>query len=338
MIAAVIADSREEVVDCLRRALESQRDVAVVGEVRRECEVLAMITAVHPDVVLLGAGLGCGAAAMTERIMREAPVPLLIVADAGAGDDAAALLLGAIRVLPRPVCPMSAGDTARLVREVRDAAQAKVVKRHASVPRLMAAGKSASLRALVGIGASTGGPQALVRVLSGLPVGFAAPVLVVQHMVGEFMDRFADWLAHEIRRPVSLAQASEIPEPGRVYVAGEHHLAVDPSGSLRNLSTPPVGGHRPSADVLFESMASCDIFGLRVGVLLTGMGRDGAAGLAKLRDAGGRTIAQDEASCLIYGMPRAAAESGAAQEVLDIEAIGARIGALVAAHTAGRAA
>ncbi len=336
MIAVVLAELRDSVRGCVRLAIESQLDIAVLGDARNESELMAAIARVHPDVVILGADFGSGAAAMTERIMCEAPLPLLVLAGAETDEAArAALHLGAVQVL---LCPRgdeaSPAEVARLAREVRAAASTKVVRRGA---RGAEPGEGGKRSVLVGIGASTGGPPALASVLGALPADFPAPVLVVQHMVQEFTHRFADWLGQEIALRVKLAEEGEIPAPGCVYVADVLHLAIDPAGVLRTPDTPPVGGLRPSADVLFHSMAACRSHGLRVGVLLTGMGSDGAAGLGALREAGGHTIAQDEATCVVFGMPRAAIERGAADEVLALGLVGERVAALVARHLAARA-
>jgi two-component system chemotaxis response regulator CheB len=173
---------------------------------------------------------------------------------------------------------------------------------------------------VIGICASTGGPPALETVLGRIPAEFLIPVLVIQHMTAGFTEGLVDWLDDQVPPPVALAREGQELEPGVWFAPHGAHLVLDARRRLRFDARPPVGGHRPSGDVLLRSLAAAARSGA-VGVVLTGMGRDGAAGLAAVAAAGGRTIAQDEASSAIYGMPRAAAELGAAQ-ILSLPAIG----------------
>ncbi|HTH17432.1 MAG TPA: CheB methylesterase domain-containing protein, partial [Magnetospirillum sp.] len=177
---------------------------------------------------------------------------------------------------------------------------------------------------VVAIVASTGGPGALARVLGCLPKNFSVPVVVVQHMGEPFLAGFAHWLSSVSVLPVTLAGEGKRAEPGHVYVSpGDVHLAM--SGHIMHLlSTPPVNAQRPSGDVLFQSLAEGN--GPRaIGVLLTGMGEDGAHGLLALRLAGGHTIAEDRSTAIIWGMPGAAVALGAAGEVLPVDAIAGRL-------------
>ena len=175
---------------------------------------------------------------------------------------------------------------------------------------------------LVLIGASTGGPQALAAVLMGMPAAPPFAVLIVQHMEPVFLPGLATWLQTQIKRPVRLARAGEVPEPGAVLVAGEsRHLVVVGKGMLCYTDEPRELIHRPSVDVLFQSAAAAPV-PPGVAVLLTGMGRDGARGLLELRNRGWTTIAQDEATSVVWGMPGAARELGAADRVLPLGSIG----------------
>lgn len=174
---------------------------------------------------------------------------------------------------------------------------------------------------IIALGASTGGPQALAQVLAGLPAGLGAAVLVVQHIDGEFSSGLVEWLASNSLLPVGLAQRGESLQPGRVYVgAAEGHLVLLASQQLTY--QPPQRGdlHVPSIDTLFASLAERSRPG--AAALLSGMGSDGARGLLQMRQAGWFTLAQDQASCAVYGMPRAALENGAAQQSLPPIAIG----------------
>jgi chemotaxis response regulator CheB len=185
---------------------------------------------------------------------------------------------------------------------------------------------------LIVIGASTGGPGALRFLLDRLPADFPAPIVIVQHIDAEFAESFVAWLVPQSRLPIREAVPGSRVVPGTVLVAARgRHVVVTRDGCVAPMEAPPRAGNRPSVDVLFESAA--EVHGANaVGVLLSGMGRDGAAGLKRIRDAGGRTIAQDEASSVVFGMPRAAIELGAAQAVLGLPAISAALASMSAAR------
>jgi two-component system chemotaxis response regulator CheB len=166
------------------------------------------------------------------------------------------------------------------------------------------------------IGASTGGPQVLYNILSSLPANFPLPILCVQHISEGFLKGLVDWLNSGCALSVTIAQPGILPLPGTVYFAPERvHLEIDHQGRLAWLDAMPVDGHRPSVTVLFKSVAAY-YRRATIAVLLTGMGRDGAAGMQAISQAGGLTIAQDEASCVVFGMPREAIALGAAQHIL----------------------
>ena len=178
---------------------------------------------------------------------------------------------------------------------------------------------------VVCIGSSAGGPAALARVLGGLPVGFPAAVVVVQHVDAQFSSGLANWLASHSRLPVRLVEEGDRPQPGTVLLPGrDHHLVFAGPHRLGYVRAPAANAYRPSVDVLFHSAAE-HCRGLAVGVLLTGMGRDGAAGLLAMRKRGFLTIAQDEASSAVFGMPKAAVELQAAVEVLALDDIVPRL-------------
>jgi chemotaxis response regulator CheB len=185
---------------------------------------------------------------------------------------------------------------------------------------------------LVAVGASAGGPAALATILAGLPADFPAAVVLVQHVDRQFAGGLAEWLIAKCRLPVRLARDADRPEPGMVLLAGgEHHLVLTSPTRLGWTPHPQDTAYRPSIDVFFHSVARFwdgDV----VAALLTGMGRDGAEGLRALRLAGAHTIAQDQASCAVYGMPKAAVELGGAVESLPLEQIGPRLVQLAASR------
>jgi two-component system chemotaxis response regulator CheB len=180
------------------------------------------------------------------------------------------------------------------------------------------------------IGASTGGPRVVHQILAGLPRDLPATVVVVQHIAEGFSSGMAEWLSTTRTLPVLLASEGHAMRPGEVLVAPDKRdLLITPAGAI-HLSMSPLLIQRPSIDIAMQ--AAAEVYGPRaIGVLLTGMGRDGARGLYSIRRAGGHTIAQDEASCAIFGMPRAALQLGAAAEVLPPAQIASRIAELVAA-------
>lgn len=184
---------------------------------------------------------------------------------------------------------------------------------------------------VVAIGASTGGPQALAEILSGLPVHFPASILIVQHVDAQFTPGLAAWLQNHSRMPVALARQDELLRPGHVWIAGTSEHLVYANGLAHYTPVPRNAAHSPSIDVLFASLAQKH-HAPRIGVLLTGMGRDGAEGLLALRSSGALTIAQDAATSVVYGMPRAAAELKAAAEILPLAEIAPRICAFIAAQ------
>ena len=171
---------------------------------------------------------------------------------------------------------------------------------------------------VVAIGASTGGPQALQGILSALPSNFPVPVICVQHISEGFLQGLVDWLGSECRLLAKIASAGEYPEPGKIYFPPEgKHLELDTRGRFLYSSAPPLSGHRPSVTATFDAVAR--YYGSRaVAILLTGMGRDGADGMLSIAQAGGLTIAQDEASCVVFGMPKEAIALGAAGHILPI--------------------
>jgi two-component system chemotaxis response regulator CheB len=256
--------------------------------------------------------------------MRIVPTPVVVLSANGGSKTLAfeALRLGAIEVLakPKPKGPVALERQAEEIRSaVRTAAQA--VNRRSRTPAPAPAPLELPRNAAVlGIAASTGGPAALARLLAALPAGYPLPILVVQHLPPGFEPGLVAWLAAESKGRVKVAEDREPLEPGVVYVGPDgRHLAAG-GGGIRLEDGPPVNGLRPSADRLFASLAA--EYGARAaGLVLSGMGDDGAEGLALLRRAGGFAAAQGPASSVIYGMPRAALESGAAQVSLELDEI-----------------
>ncbi|PLX98181.1 MAG: chemotaxis response regulator protein-glutamate methylesterase [Desulfuromonas sp.] len=315
MIRILVIDPELSVRVALQNLFDTGSGFIVVGEARTGDEALTLMTR-RPDVVLLSmASMDASAEPLiTMRTLHL--VPVVVMADHLQGDAVElARAAGARQIVRRPV---RIGRKATL----EDAEAAELLEALRFHARMQSEGEDLHVgeRHILAIGASTGGPKAVLRVLSMLPPGLGLSVLIVQHMASALMAGYAEWLDRDSPLSVRLAKGGERLVPGVALVApGNYHLCMR-GGQLRINSEPPVNSCRPSVDVLFESLAT-ECGSAVVAVLLTGIGRDGARGMAALKDAGAYTIAQDEASSVVYGMPRAAAEIGAAHEVLPLEKI-----------------
>ena len=353
MIRVLIADSgpveRQKLADILRTDLE----FVVVGEAVRAAVATEMAARLKPDVIVIGVRLPGGGLEATKEIMAEAPAPIVIVSDPREEGHVAtalqALRVGALTVLSRPAF-VAGSDTTQEVRRfvstVRAMAQVRVVRRWrdpgsrpvpstastpiAQPPLGAASGspKPADIR-IVAIGASTGGPAALQRILGDLPPSFALPILIVQHISKGFLGGLVQWLGSACPLPVKTAEDGERLSPATVYIApDDRHLGV--SGTRIALSdAEPIGGFRPSATYLFESVTKA--FGsASLHVILTGMGRDGVTGLEAAHSAGATVIAQDEASSVIFGMPGVAAAAGVVDHIVSLDSIAQEVASLAA--------
>ncbi|HOZ27880.1 MAG TPA: chemotaxis-specific protein-glutamate methyltransferase CheB [Hyphomonadaceae bacterium] len=300
-------------------------------------EALESIGRVAPDVISMDIRLpGIDGLEATRRIMSTHPTPIVVIADsvhdATLGIAMNALKAGALTVVEKPAGPGAwAYDqiATMIATQLYIMSQVPVIRRRDIGIKKLAArqlGDVPEARAnIVGIAASTGGPPALAAVLGGLHREFPAPVLLVQHMGAPFMEGFASWLGGQTGLRVKLAEDREIPKAGTVYVApGDRHLELAPGNFLKLTTEPPIASQRPAANALFQSLAR--VAGSKaVGVLLTGMGEDGARGLLKMREAGAFTIAEDETTSVVYGMPAAAVRMGGASVSLPQDLIAARL-------------
>jgi two-component system chemotaxis response regulator CheB len=278
-----------------------------------------------PDVMTLDMVLpAMSGLAVTEYVMAHCPLPILIVsASVNRGEVLRtydALAAGAVDVLDKQARPDPAWE-ARLVAAVKRTARIRVLTHPRPRPAPPPSDRVARKTALVAIGASTGGPGAIRQILQALPPRYPLPMLLVLHIAEPFGAGFADWLDAQSPLPAAFAREGMRPAPGTIAVAppGQHLVLAD--GRLRLARGPERHSCRPSVDVLFESVAR-ELGAAAAACLLTGMGRDGAAGLLAIRRAGGLTVAQDQATSAVYGMPREAAALEAAQKILPLPQIG----------------
>lgn len=338
-IRVLVVDDSRAMRALLRSCLERDPGVRVVAEAADPYEARDAVKAVSPDVILLDVNLPrMDGLTFLERLMRLRPTPVIMVSSEVAEGTAAALAaleIGAVDCVVKPHAAEARHDPfPDLAGRVRAAAQAPLGVLGPQ-PAASAAPPYRPGRRILGIGASTGGVDALLRVLARFPAN-CPPTIVTQHMPQGFTLGFARRLDAHCAPEVREASAGAPLVPGRIYLAPGHaHLEVAGRAHpiCRLNDGPPESGHRPSCDVMFTSLARLGPDA--VGVILTGMGRDGAAGLLKLRAAGGRTLGQDAATSLVYGMPRAAHEAGAVERQLALPAIPAAALAICAAASSG---
>lgn len=337
-IRVLIVEDSAVVRELLRRIIASDPRFEIAAAVASAEEGLEILDRAAPDVISLDIVLpGMQGIEATRRIMSHRPTPIVVVS-ASVGCEVNltmdALRAGALSVVEKPVATSYAdyeAIAARLRTQLAIMSEVKVVRQHVRrepyAPLALRRPSRGGYR-MLGIAASTGGPAAIMEVLRGLGKRFPLPILVVQHMTPGFIDGFGSWLAHASSFPVEIVRDKAPLLAGKVYLAPEdRHLVVE-AGCARAIPSQPAELHRPSANVLFSHIArSAGDAGL--GALLTGMGDDGAQGLLALREAGGYTIAEDESTAVVYGMPGAAVRLRATSEALPLTAIGPRIRELV---------
>lgn len=344
-IRVLLVDDSPLALIVLQRLLAASPDIEVVGTATNGYEALELIPHLQPALICTDYHMPkMNGLEFTQEVMARFPRPILVVSSA-VGSEAdtdrvfALLQAGAVDVFPKPRGGPDADAVAaeQFVKKVKIVAGVVVWGRPAKkatvppapslvrptpAPSLahLTPPPARSLRApqIVVIGASTGGPPALQTILSQLPGNFPLPILCVQHISAGFLPGLVSWLAAHCQVKIEIARPGEVPQPGCVYFPPENtHLIIDRKGRLQASNEPPLEGHRPSVTVTFRSAA--EIYGdAAIGVLLTGMGRDGGEGMQAMAQAGALTIAQDEATCVVFGMPRDAVERGAARAVLPI--------------------
>lgn len=335
--------------------LTTDPGIEVVGQAKDGPEAIRLTAGLHPDVITIDLRMpGMDGLAATRRIMQETPTPVVLVSAGISPADrqliGEALDAGVLAVLAKPL-PGARGAqaAAELITTVKRMAEVRVIRRRTlergntgqlapptarvttgqlsaplvrtptgqlgPLPGTPLVPRPDSRPAIVAIGSSTGGPQALQAILTRLPATFQPPIVIVQHIAAGFAASIVDWLGPQCALPFQLATAGmRLDQPGIYLAPTGHHLVVQGYSLILN-NEPPVRGHRPSATNLFRSVAAN--YGSRaIGVLLTGMGDDGAAGLAEMKRLGATTIAQDEASSVVFGMPAAAIALGVVDHIV----------------------
>lgn len=338
-IKVIIVEDSLVVRELLKHIIGSDSRFDILAAVESAEQCLALLETEHPDVISLDIRLpGMNGLDATLQIMSKRPTPIVVVA-AQVDDDELniamnALRAGALSVVEKPVGVTNVDFdalAAKLCTQLAIMSQVKVVRqgidrglRFGSAEPPPPVRPTPGSFSMLGIVASTGGPQALVQLLCGLGVGFPLPILLVQHITSSFLEGFVSWLTGATPFQVKIADEDELPVPGFIYVAPiDRHLALI-HGRLSIVNSPAICNQKPSGTVLFKSLAR-ELGRQGIGVVLTGMGADGSEGLAEMRLAGAYTIAEDASTCVVFGMPSAAAKIGAVRELLPLPEIAPRL-------------
>lgn len=344
----LIVDDSPTAREMLAAIMQTDADIEVIGFAINGREAVDKTKELKPDLITMDVNMPeLDGFQATKEIMIETPTPIIIISSSlrikEVGTSMKALQAGALTVLSKPtgvLQPNFHQQAMEIISNVKALADVLVIRhrrRLGTAPTVVREAvalppspkRSTQVRCIAVV-ASTGGPPALAQMLRVLPADFPVPILLVQHIVSAFGEGFVSWLDSVVPLRVKMAVDDEPMRAGTVYVAPhDHHLGVDKGGRVRLHDGPEIGGFRPAGDYLLGSVA--EAYGENtVGVILTGMGQDGVNGMRAIRNAGGHTIAQDEQSCVIYGMPRAAVEQGLIDDVLSIELIPAHLLRLLA--------
>lgn len=344
MIRVLIVDDSPTMRMLIRNVLESDPEISVVGEAMDGEQAIKLAQTLVPDLITMDLQMPkINGFEAIQEIMSTAPCPIIVLtsstSDNELGVSFKAMEVGAISVIVKPRGSVGKDiEAVDLIQQVKTLAGVKVIQRRnrtaggkfgtGQLGPLPATKSDNNIR-LIAIGASTGGPPAIQVILKSLSPDIGLPVVIVQHISAGFVAGLVRWLDETTPWHVEIAEHQQIVKPGSVYFAPDHHhLCLGKANRIQLSNQPPLGGHRPSVTKLFESVAK--VYGKNaIGILLTGMGRDGADGLKTMYDAGACTIAQNEATSVIFGMPYQAILLGAAQEVLALEKIAPWVNARV---------
>ncbi|MCX7173609.1 MAG: chemotaxis-specific protein-glutamate methyltransferase CheB [Proteobacteria bacterium] len=335
-IRVLLVDDSLITLAILQRILAVAPEIQVAGTAANGRDALDMIPSLQPDVICTDLHMPLmDGLEFTKAVMERFPRPILVLSVSVQKEQTANIFqmleAGAIDVMAKPRETAMAGhelDAQELVSKIKILAGVVVIRKRWKEPYAAATpdrsyqpATEAAPPEIIGIGASTGGPQAFREILAHLPGMFPVPLLCVQHISEGFLQGLVDWLSEKCPLNIMTAETGILPKPGTVYFPREGtHLVVDGQGRLECSYAQPCDGHRPSISVTFKSLAR--VYGKSAaGVLLTGMGRDGVDGLGAIAQEGGTTIAQDEESSIIFGMPKEAIAANAARYVLPLAKI-----------------
>ncbi len=342
-IRVLVVDDSVLALVIIRRILSSAPDIEVVGTAINGKEALGLVPRLQPDVICTDLHMPVmDGFEFTKAVMERFPRPILVVSVSVQEDQTYNIFqlidAGAIDVMAKPKGGLeseSGINAQELISKIRILAGVMVLRRHAKKApeaegdnRGMILSNALAQPRIIGIGASTGGPQAFQEILSHLPADFPLPLICVQHISEGFTQGLVDWLSAQCKIRVQAATTGTVPQPGTAYFPREGaQLVVDQHGRLDCSNERAVGGLRPCINTTFTSLAQ--YYGSRaVGVLLTGMGRDGIEGMQAIAHSGGTTIAQDEESSIVFGMPKEAIAANAVRYVLSLSDIGAALARL----------
>lgn len=347
MIRVLIVEDSPLMAKMIAAILSTDPGILVAGIAKSGEEAVRFTPQLKPDVITMDIHLpGMDGLEATKQIMAYSPTPILILSSSVLRAKSEkvvfeAMTYGAMDILDKQIFEGDEIDEtakASLIDRIHLLSHVSVIShplarfesRKKQVPALPGVREEEAQGKVVGIAASTGGPQALMGIFKALPKDFPVPIVVVLHISPGFIEGFVEWLDQNSNLHAKVAENDEVLKPGTVYMAPtERQMRVNQSGKIELRNAPPVGGHCPSGTVLLESLALS--FGREgLGIVLTGMGRDGAEGLKSVRRAKGHTIAQDEKSSMIFGMPKAAIELDAADEIVPLNEIADRIMSWVA--------
>lgn len=343
-IKVLILDESPNVLGHFKRILANSNEIDLIGVANNGKEGLQKVRELNPDVICTDFVLpGMNGLEFTKELMETIPKPILVTSsklrDKNSSDITQILDAGALDIIEKPN-----GSTEDELEEFRKTLESKI-KLVYSIPvfKIKSSRKAESrengstnnqllstksLRYVV-IGSSTGGPNALYKILEKIPETIPVPIICVQHISDGFSNSLIDWLDRCSKLKVKIMEENEVPIPGKVYFPKDHcHLIVDSSGRLKESHEASFNGHTPSINITFQSFANH--YGpYTLGVILTGMGEDGAQGLLSIKNRGGRTIGESQETCVVYGMPRVAKEIGALHFQLPIEEIANKIMSLL---------
>ena len=345
MIKVMIVEDSPVMQELLAYTLQSDPDFTIVGIAADGEEAIEMVMEKHPDVIAMDCYMPkLDGHQATRKIMEIKPTPIVIVTGSLAAKDVAITFslieAGALAIVKKPHSvnhPEYENDARALIHTLKLMSEVKVIRRSSRIskekvtikPAIEKTIKAESEIKIIAVGASTGGPLVLQKIISGLPRKFPVPVLIVQHISPGFVNGFMEWLANTTNFPLHIASQGEFSLPGHIYIAPDgFHMGVENGPRIVLSDHAPENGLRPSVAFLFRTVAN-NFGSSAVGIILTGMGRDGAEELKLMKDNGAITIAQDEESSVVFGMPGEAIKLNAATLIISPEEISTALSTLI---------